>query len=112
MSQPISEDAIKRAVVPFLKNFYKYRYAVAYGTEKAEFDLQDESGHVVDGRLTFRKESGEPFVCAYEATSIETLDEVRFSLNRPYFLWDCGGCLFTSTPSPTPCFSPLFAGTW
>lgn len=86
---PITEDAIKRVVVPFLRQFYKNRYAISYGTERTEFDLENAAGHRVDSRLTFNKEDGSPFSCAVEATSMDKLDEVKFSLNTPYFVWAC-----------------------
>ena len=89
VASAISEDAIKRAVVPFLRNFYKNRYAISYGTERADFDLVDAAGHQVDSRIIFNKEDGAPFTCAVEATSADKLDEVRFSLNLPYFIWAC-----------------------
>ncbi len=87
---PISEDEIKRAVVPFLRNFYKNRYAISYGTVSADFDVEDAAGHHVDSRLTFNKEDGSPFSCAVEATAADNLSEIKYELNGPYFGWAVG----------------------
>ncbi len=86
----ISEDAIKRAVVPFLRHFYKYRFEYRPGTDRAEFDAEaaENSNIRADVLLRFQKQDGQNFVCAVEATSQNKLGEVKFGLNRPFFLWD------------------------
>jgi hypothetical protein len=93
--QPLSEDAIKKAFVPFLRNFYKDRYAIQFGSLNTSFDNVSESGIIADGKLTFLKPNetdvskSETFTCTYEATSAEKIGEVKFGLNQSYFLWDC-----------------------
>lgn len=47
-----------------------------------------EEGWVADGKLTFRKEDDSPFICTYEATSLDKIEEVKYRLNSPYFVWD------------------------
>ena len=54
-----------------------------------ELDNVSSEGWVADGKLTFKKEDGTPFVCTYEATSLDKADEVRYRLNTRYFMWDC-----------------------
>lgn len=85
----ITEDEIKRAVVPFFRHFYRYRYAIQFGSDHADFDQTSAGGHVVDGRLQFMKDDGSPFVCTWEATSVDKLEEVKFTRNWPLFLWEC-----------------------
>lgn len=85
----ITEDEIKRAVVPFFRNFYRYRYAIQFGSDRADFDQTDTAGHIIDGRLRFEKDDGSPFTCTWEATSADKLEEVKFTRNWPLFLWEC-----------------------
>ncbi|MFN8301269.1 MAG: hypothetical protein U0U46_02160 [Saprospiraceae bacterium] len=85
----ISEDAIKKAFLPFLKHFYKYRYEFQPDTITTELDNVSTEGWVADGMVRFKKENGALFTCTYEATSLDKAGEVKFTQNVPYFLWDC-----------------------
>ncbi len=85
----LTEDAIKRAFLPFLKQFYKFRYEYRPETITAELDNVSTEGWVADGMVQFTKEDGSVFTCTYEATSLDKAGEVKFSQNVPYFLWDC-----------------------
>jgi hypothetical protein len=91
----LTEEAIKKAFLPFLRNFYKDRYAIQYGSLNASLDNVSESGIIADGKLTFMKASetdvskSETFTCTYEASSVDKIGEVKFDLNQSYFLWDC-----------------------
>ncbi|MCB9354987.1 MAG: SPOR domain-containing protein [Lewinellaceae bacterium] len=85
----ISEDTVKRRFVPFLKEFYRNRYEPSPDTIKVNLDNVGTGGIVADGMITFKKEDDSTFVCTYEATSRDKIEEVRFSLNLVYFLWDC-----------------------
>jgi hypothetical protein len=85
----LSEDAIKKAFIPYLKSFYKYRYEFQPETLETALDNVSESGLVADGMLRFRKTDGAYFTCTYEATSLEKSGEVKYVLNVVYFLWDC-----------------------
>jgi cell division septation protein DedD len=84
----LSEDEVKRRFVPFLKDFYKNRYEPAADSFSVSLDNVSESGLVADIVMTFRQKDETPFVCACEATSLDKADEVKFALNRTYFLWD------------------------
>lgn len=84
-----TEDDIKRAFLPYLKEFYRYRYEYRPESVYAELDNVSAGGLVADGMLSFRKDDGSPFVCTYEASSIDKAEEVKFSLNVVYFTWDC-----------------------
>ena len=88
----LSENDIKQAFLPFLKEFYKYRYEYRPDSVKAELDKVSAGGLIADGMVSFLKEDGSTFVCTYEATSLEKADEVKFTLNRLYFIWDCLAC--------------------
>ena len=85
----LSENDIKRAFLPFLKQFYKYRYEYRPDTVETELDKVSAGGLIADGMVSFRKEDGQVFVCTYEATSADKAEEVKFSLNVVYFSWDC-----------------------
>lgn len=85
----LSEDDIKKAFLPFLKQFYRYRYEYRPESIHAELDNVSAGGLVADGMLTFRKADGSPFVCTYEATSVDKAEEVKYALNVLYFSWDC-----------------------
>ncbi|MFN0015737.1 MAG: SPOR domain-containing protein [Saprospiraceae bacterium] len=84
-----TEDDIKRAFLPYLKEFYRYRYEYRPDSVHTELDNVSAGGLVADGMLSFRKDDGSPFVCTYEATSVDKSEEVKFSLNVVYFTWDC-----------------------
>lgn len=86
---PLSEEDVKKAMLPFLKEFYKYRFEYKPDTLQSSLNNRTESGIVADGLVTFHKDNGEPFTCAYEATSSDKLEEVKFGLNGRLFLWDC-----------------------
>lgn len=84
----LSEDEVKRLFVPFLKNFYKNRYQPDASAIVASLDNTSTDGWIADGRITFVKPDGTPFVCTYEATSLDKIGEVKYQLNTDYFLWD------------------------
>lgn len=84
----LTEDEVKRRFIPFLKDFYKNRYQSDPAAIKVELDNVSEEGWVADGKLTFRKEDDSPFICTYEATSLDKIEEVKYRLNSPYFVWD------------------------
>ena len=85
----LSEDDIKRKFLPFLKEFYKYRYEFRPESMHTELDNVSAGGLVADGMVSFRKDDGSAFVCTYEATSVDKSEEVKFALNVRYFTWDC-----------------------
>ncbi|MFN0034464.1 MAG: SPOR domain-containing protein [Saprospiraceae bacterium] len=88
-SSSLTEDEVKRRFAPFLRDFYKNRYEPMPNSVSVELDNVSKEGWVADGKITFRKEDGSPFVCTYEATSRDKAEEVKFQLNLHYFLWDC-----------------------
>jgi cell division protein FtsN len=94
----ITEDDVKRAMVPFLKEFYRNRYEPRPGSEVATLDNVSSEGLVADVLLHFRSQDDTAFICACEATSRDKEQEVRFQLDRIYFLWDCAafGAAFTA----------------
>ncbi len=85
----LTEDDIKVTFLPFLKEFYKYRYEYRPDSVHTELDNVSAGGLVADGMVSFRKNDGSPFVCTYEATSADKAEEVKYSLNTVYFTWDC-----------------------
>ena len=85
----MSEDDVKRAMVPFLREFYRYRYEPRPGSEVATLDNVSADGLVADVLMHFRRDDGTQFLAACEATARGQEDEVRFKLDRVYFIWDC-----------------------
>ena len=85
----LTEDEVKRRFVPFLKDFYRHRYEPLPNTVEVEFDNVSAGGVVADGRVQFRKPDDSLFTCTYEATSRDKIEEVKYTLNIGYFLWDC-----------------------
>jgi hypothetical protein len=84
----LTEDEVKRFFIPFLKNFYKNRYQPDASGMVVSLDNTSTEGWIADGRITFVKPDGTPFVCTYEATSLDKIGEVKYQLNTDYFLWD------------------------
>lgn len=84
----LTEDEVKRRFVPFLRNFYRQRFEPMPGSEAVELDNVGDGGLVADGKMTFRKADGSPFVCTYEATSRDKAEEVKYTLNEGYLRWD------------------------
>jgi hypothetical protein len=85
----LTEDAVKHHFVPFLKDFYRRRYEPESSAFSVELDNVSEEGIVADGLLRFNREDGSVFECAFEATSHDKIQEVKYGLNHYYFLWDC-----------------------
>lgn len=85
----LSENDIKKAFLPFLKEFYRYRYEYRPDSIHTELDSVSAGGLIADGMVSFKKEDGTPFLCTYEATSVDKAGEVKFTLNTLYFAWDC-----------------------
>lgn len=85
----LTEEEVKQRFIPFLKDFYKRRYEPMPNSMVVELDNVSAGGIVADGKMTFRKEDGSLFVCTYEATSRDKVEEVKYQLNLSYFLWDC-----------------------
>ncbi len=90
----LTEDEVKKLFVPFLREFYKYRYAIEPGTSMTTFDNLGEGGIVADGKLTFLKTDDEDpekrqfFTCTFEATSRDKMQEIKYEPNIGYLIWD------------------------
>lgn len=89
LSPLLSEQDVKQRFVPFLKDFYRNRYEPLPNSMEVSFNNVTAEGLVADGVLRFKHPNGASFVCTYEASSREKVDEVKFTLNIHYFLWDC-----------------------
>ncbi len=91
----LSEDVIKRAALPFLKQYYKYRPNLMENDLEAgvyfelQYDLEDEKkGVVIDGLISYKQKNGEYFTAALEASSKEKKDEVIFKIQNTLLIWD------------------------
>jgi hypothetical protein len=72
----LTEDAIKRSAVKYLKGYYKFRERT--GETVTNFDMLTESGAKADGLLTYPDAAGKPFRATIEATSYESRYEVLY----------------------------------
>ncbi len=88
-NEGLSEEQVKRRFAAFLRAFYRDRFEPLPNSIETSLDNVGAGGIVADGIMRFRKSDGTPFTCAYEATSRDKAEEVKFALNLVYFLWDC-----------------------
>ncbi len=72
----------------YLKTHYKYRIG-AGGKSLAKLDQLGEGGIVADGYISFETEENVPFLATFEATSIDSSDEVYYQKKTQHLLLDC-----------------------
>lgn len=84
----ITEDDVKRAAIPFLREFYHNRFSISKDKLGYSFDNVSAKGYVADVLVKFEKPDGSEFLCACEATSLDKIDEVKYRVNHPYLWWD------------------------
>ncbi len=82
----LSENTIKKAALSFLKTYYKFRPRI--GKTSSTLDLETSDGIIVDGSLSFQQEEGPTFLATFEATSMDSKDEVIYKLQPKVLLWD------------------------
>ena len=85
----LNENDVKSAFLPFLREFYRFRYEYNPLTAKSSLNNVSRDGYIADGLLQFQKQDNSTFTCTFEASSKETKEEVTFTQNRTHFLWDC-----------------------
>ncbi|MEM9991227.1 MAG: hypothetical protein AAF738_05645 [Bacteroidota bacterium] len=90
----LTEDAVKRATMPFLKSYYRYRSNLMNSEletgnfASAEFDLRTDKGLVIDGLLTYKQRGGSDFVVSFEASAQESKEEVLYKVQDALLFWD------------------------
>lgn len=82
----IHEDDIKKVALGFLRGYYKHRPRL--GDMRTETNMRGAGGIVVDSYLSYTDEDGEAFITTAEATSVDTRDEVKYSVQFRLLLWD------------------------
>lgn len=82
----IHEDDIKKIALGFLRGYYKHR--PRSGEMRTETNMRGEGGIIVDSYLSFLNEEGETFIATAEATSIDTREEVKYSVQFRLLFWD------------------------
>ena len=87
-----SENNIKKSALRFLKMYYRHR--PRNGKTDIKVDQSTREGIIADGLLTFPQKDESPFVASVEATSFDTRNEVKFTmqhqlLNWDAFMWSC-----------------------
>jgi hypothetical protein len=93
----ITEDDIKKAVLKFLRGYYKHR--PRSGEIEISSDLRGAGGIVADGFLAFKEEDGRNFIVTFEATDFHHRDELRFTLLKPLQYWDAVAMGYLSVAS-------------
>lgn len=83
----VTEDDIKKIVLRYLKNYYKFRPRGEGGTISL-LDMRTAGGIIADGYMTFKKEDGTDFLATFEATSGDTREEVVYTYRYWFLIWD------------------------
>jgi hypothetical protein len=89
----ISEKAITKTTLQFLKAYYRFRERE--GRTQLSSDRRGAGGIVADGFLSYPKKGGELFQATFEATSLDKRHEVAFRLRRPLLRWDAAAVAAT-----------------
>ncbi len=90
----LTEEAIKRVTLRYLKGYYKYRPTLAArpleggGYLEAKLGVQTPDGIIADGFLSYRTADEELFTATFEATSYLKRGEVRFRAQWVLLLLD------------------------
>ena len=82
----LSENEIKQLTLKFLKEYYRYRQRE--GGIELSSDLRGAGGIIADGFLSFPLKDGNLFQATFEATSLDTRNEVRFRRDWHLLTWD------------------------
>ncbi|MBI5914162.1 MAG: hypothetical protein HY842_02200 [Bacteroidetes bacterium] len=86
--QPLTETIIKKVALRFFRHYYKFRLRFEDQPVTAKYDLEGVGGIIADGFYSFKKPDGRPFTATFEATSIESKDEVVFKPEQRVLFWD------------------------
>lgn len=86
--QQLTENIIKKVALRFFRHYYKFRLRYEDQPVTAKYDLEGVGGIVADGYYSFKKPDGKLFSATFEATSIESKDEVIFRPDHRILLWD------------------------
>lgn len=84
--QTLSDHTIKKSAIVFLKNYYKQRPKIS--ATIAMLDLKTPEGIIADGRLSFIEKEGKEFVATFEATSLDSQEEIIYTENKGILFWD------------------------
>ncbi|MEZ4992711.1 MAG: hypothetical protein R2824_19970 [Saprospiraceae bacterium] len=82
----IHEDDIKRVALGFLRSYYKHR--PRSDEMRTAVNMRGEGGIIVDSYLSYTDPEGDAFIATAEATSVDTRDEVKFSVQIRLLFWD------------------------
>lgn len=82
----IHEDDIKHIALGFLRTLYKHRPRSS--AMETAVDMRGEGDIIVDSYLSFLDDKGNRFVATAEATSLDTREEVKYSVQYQLLLWD------------------------
>lgn len=86
--EQISEDAIKKAVLSFLRSYYKFRLRYDDRPVRIQSDMKGADGIIADGYYSYIKADGKPFTATFEASSKASKEEVVFKPQKQILLWD------------------------
>ena len=86
--QHLPEDIINKSGLAFLRAYYRMRDRAGSGKTITSANVETEGGIIADGHLSFSTKMGEPFTATLEATSFDTLDEVKYKTQGQILAWD------------------------
>lgn len=82
----IEEKDVKKVALSAMRSYYRFR--VKNGTPELSSDVKGAGGIIADGYYSFPLEDGRWFVATFEATGIDSKDEVFYKRQTELLLWD------------------------
>ncbi len=86
--QHLPEDIINKSGLAFLRAYYRMRDRAGSGKTVTQPNVETEGGIIADGHLSFNTKMGEPFTATLEATSYDTIGEVKYKTQGKILAWD------------------------
>lgn len=82
----ILEADVKKVALSAMRSYYRFR--VKAGTPELSSDVKGAGGIIADGYYSFPQEDGKWFVSTFEATGIDSKDEVYYKRQTELLTWD------------------------
>lgn len=82
----ILEKDVKKVALSAMRSYYRFR--VKAGTPELSSDVKGAGGIIADGYYSFPQEDGKWFVATFEATGIDSKDEVYYKREKELLTWD------------------------
>ncbi len=82
----ITEKDVKKVALGAMRSYYRFR--VKAGTPELSSDVRGAGGIIADGYYSFPQGDGKWFLATFEATGLDSKDEVYFKRQTELLLWD------------------------